>query len=181
MLWHKAWMETRWTYLVCQALILLPSYRFLVGGKFLQPWEVDGPHVYFRALFQGHIVEAIIWLAAAIFLGLGGLVRERAIGSSSLTLSLPVSRSRLVTVRVMVGVLEAITLAVAPWLVKMLISVSRRTPFSMSQAGCCIVLLAGGGLVYFAMAVLISSVSVAPSEGLFRTFGAADGLKQFDQ
>lgn len=158
MLWYKAWLETRWRFLVCLALILLPAYEFFHLGTTLRSWEVDEPFPYFRRLFYSHAGSATVWQFAAIFLGLGGLVRERATGSSSLTLTLPVSRGRLVGVRVGVGVVEATALAVAPWVANLLTSAFRGTPFSASQAACCILLLAGGGMVYFAMAVLVSSV-----------------------
>ncbi len=169
MLWYKVWMETRWRFLVCLALVLLPSYGFLTWRVLL---DVDGPAGYLKSLFGSYQIAAVIWLLSAILLGLGGLVREKAVGSSSLTLALPVSRGRLVAVRVGVGVAEAIALAVAPWVSNILTSVFKGTPFSMSQGGCCILLLAGGGMVYLALAVLISSVI----EGEYTSLGVALGV-----
>jgi len=97
-------------------------------------------------------------MCAAVLLGLGGLLRERAAGTSTLTLTLPVSRAHVIFTRVGVGVGEAIVLALAPWLVNLSIALLHHRPISVAQAGCCVSLLVGGGLVYFAAAVLISSV-----------------------
>jgi ABC-2 type transport system permease protein len=158
MLWYKAWRETRARFLVCLALMLIPVYNFLTWKKFLFPGDVDGPQLYFKTLFEHHVGAAMIWLFSAVLLGLGGIVTERATGSSSLTLSLPVSRLQVVTARAGVGILEAVALALVPWLLNCGISAYRQTPFSISQAASCFLLLAGGGMVCFTVAILVSSL-----------------------
>src|SRR5437016_14680800 len=89
---------------------------------------------------------------------MGGIVRENATGASLLTLSLPVSRALLLGVRVGVGVLEAIILAVVPWTAIFLVSSHAGVPTVVSQVGFYVLLLVAGGLVYFAMAILVSSL-----------------------
>src|SRR5580692_9859553 len=108
--------------------MLLPVYNFLVWKKFLLPGEIDDRSFYLKTLFGYHIAAALIWLFSVILLGLGGLARERAIGSSSLTLTLPVSRTYLVGVRIAVGVLQAIALAIVPWFSYFCMSHFRWTP-----------------------------------------------------
>jgi ABC-type transport system involved in multi-copper enzyme maturation permease subunit len=137
---------------------MLPPYNFLLWKKFVLPGEMDGPPVYYQALYTHAVAAGVIWVFSIILLGLGGLLRERGTGSSSFTLTLPVSRAKLIGVRVAVGVLQAAVLAVAPWLVNIAISMARHAPFSLSQAAWCTLFLAGGGMVCFALAVLISSV-----------------------
>ena len=100
----------------------------------------------------------LVWILCVILLGMGGLVRERAVGASSFTLALPVSRHRLVAVRIALGLFEAISLAAAPWLTILLIMESFKRPVLVSQAAFYFALLITGGLIYFAMAVLISSL-----------------------
>jgi len=99
-----------------------------------------------------------VWILAVVLLGMGGLVREKALGTSSLTLTLPVSRARLMRVRIATGVFQAIVLGVVPWVTVFVISLHARMPISTTQVGSYILLLVGGGLVYFAMALLISSL-----------------------
>ena len=113
-----------------------------------------------------------MWILAVVLLGMGGIVRERAIGSSSMTLSLPVSRARLLCIRIGMGVLEAIALAVAPWTTIFIVSALSRMPISISQVGFYVLLLIGGGLAYFAMAVLVSSLV----EGEYTAPAVAFGL-----
>lgn len=172
MLWYKAWRETRGRFFLCLAIMLLPVYNFLVWKKFLLPGEIDDRSFYLKTLFGYHIGAALIWIFSAILLGLGGLARERAIGSSSLTLTLPVSRTYVVCVRVAVGMCQAITLAIVPWFSYFCISSFRRTPFSMRQAAGCLLILLCGGMVYFAASILISSIV----EGEYTAAAAAYGV-----
>jgi ABC-2 type transport system permease protein len=122
------------------------------------PLIASDPYFAYGLLFGTHLPAVRIWMCAAVFLGLGGLLRERAVGTSTLTLTLPVSRTHVIATRVGVGVGETIVLALAPWLANLFISLFCGGQFSYAQAGWCVLLLAGGGLVYFAGAVLISSV-----------------------
>src|SRR5204862_7098046 len=49
-----------------------------------------------------------------MILGLGGLQRERPVGSASFTLSLPVTRARLVLIRAAMGLLQVTLLSFVP-------------------------------------------------------------------
>jgi len=123
-------------------------------------------------IFFAHQYLVGIWILSVILLGMGGLVRERAVGTSSFTLALPVSRARIVGVRITVGVLQAISLAVLPWLAILLITDLGQVPFIVSQASFYLFSLISGGLIYFAMAVLISSLI----EGEYTAPAVAYGL-----
>lgn len=89
---------------------------------------------------------------------MGGIVREKAIGTSSVTLALPVSRARLLRARIAMGAFEAIVLGVVPWLAVFVVSFIARKPILITQVASYVLLLVPGGLVYFAMAVLVSSL-----------------------
>src|SRR5579863_421549 len=100
MLWYKAWIESRARFGVCIALCMVPALNFVFWKKNLLPGDIDGPPLYFKILSFSHIGLAIFWIFSSVLLGLGGLLREKAVGSSPFTLSLPVSRTRMVVVRV---------------------------------------------------------------------------------
>ena len=99
-----------------------------------------------------------MWVLAVILLMMGGLLREKAAGTASFTLALPVSRAHLMWVRTLTGLAQAIALAVVPWGVMFLIAVSTGKANSLSQAFFHVILLAGGGVVFFAVALLVSSL-----------------------
>jgi len=155
-LWYKAWLETRARFLTSLATLTIFCAVFVghAQGMIHPEWKAD----FNRLLFVSQQFIVIIWILAVVLLGMGGIVREKAIGSSSLTLSLPVSRARLVGIRVGVGLLEALTLAVVPWTTIFLVSSLARMPILITQVGFYILLLVGGGSTYFAMAVLVSSL-----------------------
>jgi ABC-type transport system involved in multi-copper enzyme maturation permease subunit len=117
-------------------------------------WKSD----FNRLLFVNQQFVVIIWILAVVLLGMGGIVREKLIGTSSLTLSLPVSRARLLSVRVGMGVMQAVALAVAPWITVCVILWLAHKPIGIDQIGSYVLLLIGGGLAYFGMAVLVSSL-----------------------
>jgi ABC-2 type transport system permease protein len=123
-------------------------------GLIRPEWKSD----FNRLLFVNQQFVVIMWILAVVLLGMGGIVREKAIGTSSLTLALPVSRARLLGVRVGMGILEAVVLGVVPWVAVFSISSLARKPILITQVAFYVLLLVGGGLVYFAMAVLVSSL-----------------------
>jgi ABC-2 type transport system permease protein len=122
-------------------------------GLIRPEWKSD----FNRLLFVNQQFLVIMWVLAVVLLGMGGLIREKAVGTSSLTLALPVSRTRLLGVRVGMGVLEAILLAIVPWIVVFFVSSMARKPILISQVASYVLLLVAGGLIYFAMAILVSS------------------------
>jgi ABC-2 type transport system permease protein len=123
-------------------------------GLIRPEWKSD----FNRLLFVNQQFLVIMWILAVVLLGMGGIVREKAIGTSSLTLALPVSRARLLGVRVGMGILEAIVMGVLPWVVVFFVSSIGNKPILITQVVSYVLLLVGGGLVYFAMAILISSL-----------------------
>ena len=156
MLWYKAWLETRSRFLTCLATLTLFSGIFVhhAQGLVRPEWKSD----FNRLLFVNQQFLVIMWVLSVVLLGMGGIVREKAIGTSSLTLALPVSRGRLLGVRIGMGAVEAIVLGLVPWIAVFFVSSFARKPISITQVASYVLLLVGGGLVYFALAVLVSSV-----------------------
>jgi ABC-2 type transport system permease protein len=161
-LWYKAWLETRGRFITCLATLTVFCFIFVHhaqeiafrGDGFARP---GGSADYYRLLFVTQQLLVIMWVMSVVLLGMGGLLREKALGISTFTLSLPVSRGRLFGVRVAVGLLQAAALAILPWCAVFLASTSAGLPISVPQVSFYVVLILGGGLSYFAMAILISS------------------------
>ena len=168
MLWYKAWLETRSRFLtslatltifcsllVHHALYIVCSNTLPCSQGISRPEWMSGFH---RLLFINQQYVVIMWILAVVLLGMGGIVREKALGTSALTLSLPVSRARIVGVRIAMGIFQAITLGIVPWLAVFVVSSRAKMPISIMQVALYVLLLVGGGLIYFAMAVLVSSL-----------------------
>ena len=169
MLWYKAWLETRSRFLASLATLTLFSGIFVHHAQTLvrPEWKSD----FNRLLFVNQQFLVIMWVLAVVLLGMGGIVREKAVGTSSLTLSLPVSRVRLLGVRVATGILQAIVLAVVPWGAVFFVSTFAGKPILANQVLSYVLLLVGGGIVYFAMAILVSSLVTGEYTAPAITFG----------
>ena len=152
MLWYKAWLETRSRFLLALVGSIVLCSRLVV--IFLRK---GAPTQLSQVLHATHETLAAVWLLAVTLIMMGGLLREKAVGSSSFTLSLPVSRLRLVSVRIAMGLIEGILLAVLPWLAMLLVAkVADQTHF-IAQASIHVFLLLGGGVLFLAASFLISS------------------------
>jgi len=134
MLWYKSWLETRWRFfigvalLLCSAWMTVFSYPYVLKLMPLVP-DVEGElgrqirdAVELTRTFGGFVWSE--WFRQnhsqlitlfAILLGTAGFLSRS--GGASFTLSLPVSRQRLVAVRASAGLAELFVLALVPSLV----------------------------------------------------------------
>ncbi len=121
-------------------------------------------------LSLSHGFLQFLWVVAAVLLGLGGLLRERAAGASNFTLSLPVSRSRLVTARAIVGAVEATVLGFIPGLLVVVLSPFAGLSYPLGQSLIFGALLVTGGLVFYSLGFFLSHLLpgeyTAPGVGL---------------
>jgi ABC-2 type transport system permease protein len=174
-LWYKAWLETRFRFLIGAALVCGLCAFFVLGNPYilwtwdehkqLHPLEAELPWIL-RATsdytyFIWHFVFARLlqqlWVLFAVIIGFGGLSRENAQGTAGFTLSLPVSRRRMVCVRAAVGCIEVATLGLIPALVIPALSVFIGKPYPAFQALSHALLMVLGGLVFFGLGVLLST------------------------
>ncbi len=179
MLWYKSWLDTRWRFtiglflLTCGAAAIVlyePEVMKLVP---LVP-TIDTSGAIGRAIQEGAELmrdyRGYIWsqwfrqtptqlgTLLAILLGSGGLLTQGFGGGASFTLSLPVSRHRLVTTRAAVGLAELVGLMMIPSLVIPLMSPSIGQSYGIAAALVHGVCLSFGGAVFFSLALLLSTM-----------------------
>jgi ABC-2 type transport system permease protein len=167
MLWYKAWLETRSRFLIA----LVGCTVLCVQLVRIVP-RTAGPDETFLLLRGVHFTLVFVWTMGVTLLFIGGLLRERAVGSSSFTLSLPVSRFRLMSVRVGMGIVEALALAVIPWAGMLVAAHVAIKVTSLSLAGFQIFLLLGGGIVFMMTSLLVSSLVEGEYTAPIVSFGA---------
>lgn len=97
-------------------------------------------------------------VVAAVILGLGGLKREQANGSSGFTLALPVSRRAHVLSRAITGAGEAVILGFIPGLIVVVLSPLAGFHYPLSQALLFAAIVVLGGLVFYALGFLLSEI-----------------------
>jgi len=118
MLFYKAWRESQVRFLV-GALALAGYCAFMVFNR-------SGTEGAFSERVVGHsygeYIDSLVFsgfgkwvfVLPVIFLGLGGLLRERANHTAAFTLALPVSRAHFIGSQIAVGLGEMALLAVVP-------------------------------------------------------------------
>src|SRR5713101_752573 len=77
-LWYKAWLETRSRFLICLATLTLFSGIFVHHAQGLVRPELKSD--FNRLLFVNQQFLVIMWVLAVVLLGMGGIVREKALG-----------------------------------------------------------------------------------------------------
>jgi len=171
MLWYKAWLETRSRFLISLIGMVALCSVFVLHGDRDAIYEVSVDY-YNYVLFAGHQILVMMWVLAVTLIMMGGLLREKATGSSTFTLALPVSRKRHMMVRICTGLIQAAMLAIIPWVAMFSVGGIFGKTHSVSQAAYYLVLLLGGGLLFFAMAVLLSSLIGGEYTAPVVSFGA---------
>jgi len=175
MLWYKAWLDT-WARFVVSLLGITGLVSYVVFHNEQSALSYARMDYYYASFHGTHSLLCILWVMAVTLLIMGGLLREKAAGVSAFTLALPVSRTRLMRVRILVGLGQAMTLVMVPWAAMMLVGgLTGKIP-PLSQAGFHIVLLASGGLVFFAIALLVSSLVEGEYTAPIISFGTMIGL-----
>jgi len=99
-----------------------------------------------------------VWVASALSLGLGGLVRESALGTAQLTLGLPFRRREWTQVRLALGLMQAAMVALIPALVIPLASRFIGYSYSTWEAFKFSGLLLTAGSVFFFVGIFWSSL-----------------------
>ena len=201
MLWYKSWHDTRKRFLF--GLVLLAASA--VGTVVTYPQVVQllaaAPNLNIDGALGREVAESAalaqtyrgyiwsqwfahnmpqLWCLFAVILGTGGIV-TRATCGRLYTLSLPISRNRLVSVRAAIGLAELLVLAVVPALLLPLVSPSVGQHYAMTDAlvhaGCLFV----AGSVFFSLAFLLSSVFTSVWPPLLTAIAVAAVMSLIEQ
>lgn len=175
MLWYKTWLETRWRFFICLGLLVLSAggvvYAYPQVMKLiprLGDLETSGPlgqrlkdAVKLQRDYRGYVWSQ--WISGnltqmatffAVILGSGGPYSQR---SELFTLSLPVSRQRLVGVRALSGLAELLIMMVASSLVIPLFSPSVGQSYSLGSALVYALCAFVASAAFFSLATLLST------------------------
>lgn len=169
MLWYKAWLETRSRFLISLMGITAICAEFVRHGD-NNAIPFTDISWYHGVLNSSNSILVLTWLVAVTMLAMGGLLREKSSGASAFTLALPVGRTILIAVRIVTVLIQSVMLVVIPWIAMYLVDATIGKAHSLPQALFRVVLILGGGLIFFALAILVSSLVegeyTAPTVGL---------------
>ncbi|HEY4088183.1 MAG TPA: hypothetical protein VGM43_19750 [Bryobacteraceae bacterium] len=157
MLWYKAWLETRSRFLIALlGMTSLGAWRTWELNQMVPAWTY-APYYYFnfRAV---HDLLNLMLVVAITLLFMGGLLQERATGLSLFTLGLPVSRARLMSARITVGLLESAALVAIPWTAICITGILTSPVRPVSLALFYAMVTAAGGALIAGISLLASSL-----------------------
>jgi ABC-type transport system involved in multi-copper enzyme maturation permease subunit len=184
MLWHKAWLETRWRFisaLVILTIVAAGNVYAYVATQRAMPLLIErseaaaaeaprlGPAIR-EAIELNENFRGFIWYQTfrqnlsqmgvffALLLGCGGLLAESSKGSALFTLSLPVTRRQLLGARAATGLAQLAAISMLPPLVVSILAPSIGQRFGIVDAlahGLCIFVVAA---VFFSLAAFLSTL-----------------------
>lgn len=118
MYWYKSWCETRTVILLGIAAIAVACV-FIVFNQQTMRDHASQPMTYIAFIWKA-VYDSFgrdLFLILCIVLGSGGLLQEKAHGTSGFTLALPVSRRRILFTRAFVGYCGVLAMAFTPAIV----------------------------------------------------------------
>jgi hypothetical protein len=200
MLWHKAWLDTRWRFVIglallaCGAALAVLAYprvtRLLAAPPAIDTTTAVGRQVQeileLSRGFRGYVWTQWFRQSAvqtmtlfAILLGSGGVL---SYGRGELyTLSLPVSRSRLIFARAALGLGELMVIAFVPSLMITLAAPAIGEHYGVGTAlihGLCLFVACG---TFFSLALLLSTSYSDVWRPLLISFAAAFAIGVMEQ
>jgi len=160
MLLYKAWLESRTRFALSVIAIVGLIALFVLMNRDARADVADLNATYsqylWSAIYKGYLRD--IFVIVVLLLGMGGLGRERAYGTSGFTLTLPVSRWRLTATRAAVGLAESTVIAFLPAILLPLLSPLVNETYPWSQTLHFAVLWAFGGSFVFTIGFLASAL-----------------------
>jgi hypothetical protein len=178
MLWYKWWRDTRWALLIGLALMIAMSAALVLGEYESAKWLTrlqrrfggalpeamamlnSYPGYIWARLFRDNLLD--VWSVWAIMMGSIFTARDGYAGISGLTpqftLSLPVTRRRLLAMAAATGVLELAVLSIGPFLLIPLLSSLIGQSYRVKDAVIYALLMAVGGLVLFSFSFLLTTI-----------------------
>jgi ABC-2 type transport system permease protein len=164
MLMRKAWLESRGRFITAAVVLaILGISTVLRAPATIAGWEAHHrgetmSYALYIWLSLSHGFLQFLWVVSAVILGLGGLRREQANGSSGFSLAIPVTRRAHVLSRALAGAGEAVILGFIPGLIVVALSPLAGFHYPLDQALLFAALLVVAGLVFYALGFFLSEI-----------------------
>ena len=155
---RKVWRESRSRFFfILAALLLVTTVTVFYNAKAERVViESKDFHEAGERTISG--VLFMFWSFSAMFLGLGGFLRERAVGTVDYTLSMPVSRTRWFLYRSLTGAFQSMSAALIPALAIPVIAALFGGDYPVGDALLLGLRMALGGMLFYAIGLLLSTL-----------------------
>ena len=182
MFWYKSWLETRWRFLIGLALLMLSACSVVfayprvmrlmplvsrlpeanaageIGRRIREAAALAGSYsgYIWSQWYRQNLVQ--VWTVFAALLGTGGLLSKASSGGALFTLSMPISRRRVLAIRAATGLAEVAMLAFVPSLLVPLLSPAVGESYGVATALGFSVGLFLAGAVFYCLAFFLSTI-----------------------
>jgi ABC-type transport system involved in multi-copper enzyme maturation permease subunit len=179
MLWYKSWLDTRWRFLIGVAIVVLSASGTVIAYPRIEkllpalaPVNATGEigrriseaaelartyrgYVWSQS-FRQNLLQMVTLFAA--LLGSGSPLTQGSRGAALFTLSLPLTRERLLTVRAWAGLAELLVVCVAPALALTLLSPGIGQNYGIVDALAHATCMFVASTVFFSLSFLLSTM-----------------------
>ncbi|MES2222183.1 MAG: hypothetical protein V4587_14605 [Acidobacteriota bacterium] len=157
MLWYKSFREIRIVTLVGVAAMAAMCVLVVLNQQTMRA-HADAPMTYIAYIWKSvyNSIGRDVFAILSIVLGSGGLLQERASGTTGFTLALPVTRRRIVFTRAVIGYLGVLAIAAVPIAVVPLASRYIGEPYPVAQNLGFFLLWACCGAVFYGLTFLLA-------------------------
>lgn len=155
---RKVWRESRSRFLFCLAVLLVVTFASVFYSAKAERVVIESKDFHAAGVRTIRGLLFMFWSFSAMFLGLGGFLRERAVGTVDYTLSLPVSRTRWFLYRSLSGALQSMAAALIPALAIPVIAALFGGDYPVGDAFLLGLRLGLGGLLFYAIGLLASTL-----------------------
>ena len=157
-MFYREWYELRARALVSATALAGFSSLFILVRPGARVFMVKPYDVFVRDYVYGSAVR-LMFVIFAIVLGVGGLGRERALGTAAFTIALPVNRWQLMAVRAAAGIVAVVALALAPTFAVVIMSPVTHESYALADALRSSVRWSSTGALLFAVPFFLSAWS----------------------
>jgi ABC-2 type transport system permease protein len=155
---RKVWLESRWRFFFILAALLVVTSASVFYNARTERIVIESKDFHEAGLRTITGPLFLFWGFSAMFLGLGGLLRERAVGTADYTLSLPVSRTRWFLYRSLNGALQSMAAALIPALAIPVVAAVSGGDYPAGDAFLLGLRLGLGGMLFYSIGLLASTL-----------------------
>jgi ABC-2 type transport system permease protein len=155
---YKVWRESRSRFLFILVALLAVTVASVFYNATAEKVVIESKDFHEAAVRTIRGALFLFWGFSAMFLGLGGLLRERAVGTVDYTLSLPVSRMRWFLYRAVNGALQAAAAALIPALAIPVVAALSGGDYPVGNALLFGLRLGIGGMLFYSIGLLASAL-----------------------
>jgi ABC-2 type transport system permease protein len=155
---RKVWRESRARFLFILAFLLVITTTRVFYNSQAERVVIESKNFHEAGMVAITNILFQFWGFSALFLGLGGFLRERAVGTVDYTLSLPVSRTRWFLYRSLNGAVQSIAAALIPALAVPALAALWGGDYPVGDAFILGLRIGLGGMLFYSLGLLVSTL-----------------------